>query len=384
VRQFLPSSHPESVAGIERELDLLGSEITIVVEPDKLLRRGAQSRSRREAFKEEARKDVELFGRKKFDDPCPVAVALDIHVPEGRRQQPQMSDVVKAYLDALEGIAYDDDRQIEHLVVHRRGTDHPMLSSLEPRDESRNGVVMLVIQPLEAYTKLYDRTFRRTIFRRGGHSPFHSAWHARDEMALAKVKVERRLIRDVHDAGPTEAVIASYEEQRLTGSPLADVDRPGPLSTDMQRAFRVFPAHRVHSALRGVHGSRFMLPLRGDGAGSNSIWDEEVDRVLEGHRRHRLMTRAPLRTFVALDIAVRGKSVHGKDLDNLARLIIPRFENAFCVQRGTVACYRAYQAIGSPSGIQVRILSDVRMLGLEIALGDTRRVLADTVSSARQ
>ena len=95
------------------------------------------------------------------------------------------------------------------------------------------------------------------------------------------------------------------------------------------------------------------------------------------------MARSKLSTFIALDIAVRGESIDGKDLDNLARLIIPRFEEAFCVAPGTVACYRTYQAVGTPIGIQVRMLNDTRMLGLEIELGNTRRRLVDVVHGPR-
>src|SRR5690242_10505530 len=151
----------------------------------------------------------------------------------------------------------------------------------------------------------------------------------------------------------------------------------------MRRAFTIFPAHRVHSAIRGLHGSTFLLPLPGEGPGTSKAWSREVDQVIERHRHHRFMTQHKLSTWVALDIAVRGESVDGKDLDNLARSIIPRFEAAFCVQQGTVACYRAYQAVGSPTGVQVRVLHDTRMLGLEIALGETRSALVEMVHGPR-
>jgi hypothetical protein len=95
------------------------------------------------------------------------------------------------------------------------------------------------------------------------------------------------------------------------------------------------------------------------------------------------MTRAPLRSWVALDIAVRGETIDGMDLDNLARLIITRFEKAYCVRPGTVASYRAYQAVGSPEGVQVRVMSDTRMLDMEIALGETRRQMVDVIHRPR-
>jgi Holliday junction resolvase RusA-like endonuclease len=339
VRQLLPPTHPDSLQAIERELDLLASEITILVDPEELLRKPKTSKAREgfqareEAFKQEARRQVVESGRTKFADPTPVSVQLEIHVPEGG-QQPLMPGVVKAYLDALQGIAYDDDRQIQHLVVHRRGLDHPMMDGYDPEPSGRKGQVLIVVEPLEACTRLYDRTFRRLIFRRSDHSPFRNEWTSRDELKLLKLKAERRSISDEAHAQATDNLIATYEEQRLTSGTFADIDRPGPLSEGMRLAFRLIPVHALQSALRGIARSRLMLPMRGAGKGSSSLWEQEVANRLERHRRHRLMTRAPLRTWVALDIAVRGETIDGMDLDNLARLVITRFEDAYCVRPG--------------------------------------------------
>jgi len=113
------------------------AEAIILVEPEKLLKKprkgqGAGFRTRLNAFKEDARQQMQELGRSKLNQPTPVSVQLDIHVPDAP-QQPLMPWVVKAYLDALEGIVYDNDRQIEHLVVHRRGVDHPMNGRLRAR-----------------------------------------------------------------------------------------------------------------------------------------------------------------------------------------------------------------------------------------------------------
>ncbi len=374
---------------IESELDLLASEVIVLVEPEKLLRKpkNAKQRTRlrelEDTFKQEVRRQMEELGRGRFAPGTPLAVHLEIHIPEGR-QQPLMPDVVKAYLDALQGIAYDDDRQIEHLVVHRRGPDHPMMDGYEPEVGDRKGQVYIQVKPLEAYTRLYDRTFRRLIFRGGSRSPFRNEWSAGDEFKLLKLKAHRRAMSRGQVTQATDDLIASYEEQRLTSGAFADIDRPGPLSDDMRRAFRVFPAHAVQSALRGVTGLQLMLPPRGAGKGTSSAWETEVERRFKRHRRHRLMTRAPLRGWVALDIAVRGETIDGMDLDNLARLVITRFEKAYCVCPGTVASYRAYQAVGVPEGVQLRVMSETRMLGLEIALGETRGQMVDAIHGPRQ
>ena len=120
---FLPADHPASHQAMERDLDLLASEVMILVQPEKLLRKpkkgqGAGFRVRRDAFREDARRQMQELGRRKFHAPMPVSVQLEIQVPDGP-QQPLMPSVVKAYLDALQEIVYDDDRQIEHRVSTR-------------------------------------------------------------------------------------------------------------------------------------------------------------------------------------------------------------------------------------------------------------------------
>lgn len=380
--------HPDdSTEAIEHHLDLLASEVIVLVEPEELLRKPKGSKrvarfpAQLEAFQDEARRQLAELDRSKFPKPEPVSVQLDIHIPEGG-QQPLMPGVVKAYLDALEGIAYDNDRQIEHLVVHRRGLDHPMMDGYDPEASERKGQVYIDVMPLAAYTRLYDRAFRRFIFRDNAHSPFRSEWGLRKEFELAKLRAKPAANPGGLLANPTEDLIASYEEERVTSGAFADIDRPGPLSDGMRQAFRFLPAHSLHSKLRGISGARLLLPLPGQGEGTSSIWKEEVDRCLQQHREHRLMTRSKLRGWVALDIAVRGASPDGKDLDNLAREIIGRFEAAYCVRSGTVSSYRAYQAVGSPEGVQVRIMSETRMLGLEIALGETRGRMVDATSAS--
>jgi Holliday junction resolvase RusA-like endonuclease len=165
-----PDDHPDAM---EHDVALLASEVLVLVQPEHLLRKPKNSKQsgtfkeREAAFKEEARRQLRELRQTKFPEPTPLSLHLDVHVPEGG-QQPLMSGVVKAYLDALQGIAYDDDRQIEHLVVHRRGLDHPMMDDFVPDDPGRRtGQVYIAIAPLKAYTRLYDRTFRRLIFARG-------------------------------------------------------------------------------------------------------------------------------------------------------------------------------------------------------------------------
>lgn len=360
---------------LRAELDLLAVELSVFFEGDSLLRKGGNKARRQrlqDDFEAEAKRIADLLKFMPLKDD--VAVQMDIHAP-GRRQQPLMPDVVKAHLDALEGIAYDDDRRVGHLLVHRRAWDHPMLDSLPsaPGDnasEVDNPSVFVTVGLLEAYTRLYDRMFRHEIFRRRPHSPLRSEWRMADEVRLGFKKGQAR--------GDSSASFAFDEELRLVGrSMLGDIDRPGPLSVDMRRAFKLFPAHRVQQALRAPLGGTFILPLAGQEPGSSDRWAIDVEAILERHRRHRGMPKASLTSFVALDIAARGESLNGKDLDNLARGVVDRFESVFCTRPGTVSCYRVYRAVGTPRGVQVRVMSDARMLALEIAMTDTRALMVD-------
>jgi hypothetical protein len=180
---------PWSAAVLRAELDLLAVELSVFFESDGLLRKGGNKARRQrlqDDFEAEARKMADLLGFGPLERD--VAVQLDIHAP-GHRQQPLMPDVVKAHLDALEGIAYDNDRRVGHLLVHRRAWDHPLLDALSaaPGDdpsEDDNPSVFVKVGRLEAYTRLYDRMFRREIFRRRPHSPLRSEWTMADEVRL--------------------------------------------------------------------------------------------------------------------------------------------------------------------------------------------------------
>lgn len=370
---------PWSAQTLRADLDLLSVELPVFFQSDALLRKGGNKPRRlrlQRSFESEAQRVADLSGFRPLKDE--VSVQLHIHAP-GRGQQPMMPDVVKAHLDALEGIAYENDRQVGHLLVHRHAWDHPMLEGMPASrdtgpDEVGEPSVFVTVGLLEAYTRLYDRMFLREIFRRRPHSPLRAGWTSADELRLVWKKAQ---------AGRGNADLFSFDDElRFTGrSTLGDIDRPGPPSSDMRRAYRIFPAHRVQLALRRPLGATLVLPLAGQEIGSSARWEAHVSAVFDGHRQRRSMARGSLRSFVALDIAVRGESLNGKDLDNLARGIVRRFESVFCARTGTVTCYRVYRAVGTPRGVQVRIMSEVRMLALEISLGQTRAHMVDRLDA---
>lgn len=316
------------------------------------------------AFREEARQQMDLLGLKPFKGP--VSVEINLHAGEGPPPA-QMPAVVKAYLDGLEGIAYDDDRKVEHLVVQRYALDHPSFQDLESDGKGRRGIVVSIeVRSLADYTARYDRAVRLTFFRPSRYTPWNREWGVRDDVKLRQLKVER-------DATPEPssellAAIRSYEEKRLLDGPLADIDRPGPLPRASAWMHRRLSGHRLHWWLRRRQGSVFLLPLPGGAPGSSRAWDKALERQLAefGDREGGF----PLQGFVALDIAVRGRSIEGKDLDNLAHKILVPFEEQLCLKRGTVRGYRVYQAVGEPVGVQVRVVDELRMLDLSITLAD--------------
>jgi hypothetical protein len=85
-----------------------------------------------------------------------------------------------------------------------------MTDGYEPGAGDRKGQVYLEVQPVEAYTRLYDRTFRRLIFRGGARSPFRNERGVGNELELLKLKAKRDAMPDGPGAQATDDLIASY------------------------------------------------------------------------------------------------------------------------------------------------------------------------------
>src|ERR671926_121133 len=94
------------------------SGIELVLDSDEVLRK--KWRGLRDA--QSAFQQMQTLGRQPFPPDVQVAVQLDLHHPHADNQ-PHIPGVVKAYLDALEGVAYENDRQVSCLTVHRRALD---------------------------------------------------------------------------------------------------------------------------------------------------------------------------------------------------------------------------------------------------------------------
>lgn len=358
-------------------------DLALFIESDKLLRKPKSSAQRRRfpveeaAFKDAALQQVADQGFALLREP--VAVHVHVHAP-ARGNQPQLPPVVKAYLDALEGIAYEDDRQVEHLLVRQDALQHPMMDGFEPEDgDFGKAAVFIQIEPVEAYRDRFDRAVRTTFWRRGP-SPWKRAWTMRKEFKLQRLRSQL----NASPAGSKEAselLLREMEEERLTDGVLADIDRPGPPAPGSRFVHERFPTHRLIWDVRRKSGAAFLLPPSGQGPGSSEPWLKSLKDKLDDFAAANV--GLPFGGFVALDIAVRGASLHGKDLDNLAHAILEPFEEALCVRRGTVVGFRAYTATGEPKGVQVRVIDHTRLLSLDVVLGemDTRVSFAERIQN---
>jgi hypothetical protein len=343
--------------------------LTLFVSSDALLRKPRTAPQRKrfgdelKAFRDAAQDHADALGFVCLSED--VSVSLHINAPSGRGR-PMLPPVVKAYLDALEKIAYDNDRRIAHLVVVQDPLAHPMMDGYTPPDvDDAKSSVFVEVEPIADYRDRYDRAVRTTFWRRGP-SAWHGGWGVGDEWNLGQTR--ERAKRD-RSPGRLE-LLRMLEEKQLRSGALADIDRPGQLPTVTHGMHRVIPLQRMHATMRQRAGAVLLLELRGGPEGSSDQWKQDLVRKLEEFRE----TRAglPFGGFVALDIAVRGESLKGKDLDNLAHSILAPFEEILCERRGTVVSYRAYVAEGDPQGVQVRMLDHTRLLELDAVLGEMR------------
>ena len=337
--------------------------LTSFVTSRRMLRKPVRA-SELEAVRDQLAEDAGALGYERLAGP--VAVTLSLHPPVGGGQQPELPRVVKAYLDALEGIAYDDDRQVEYLEVRQSPMRHPMMDGYVPRDgESDDASVFIEAEPVKDYTDRYDRAVRTGLFKR--EAPWWPEWSMRDEIELAKLR--RELQRTLEsERGRLPERIRIDEERRLTDGVLADIDRPGPLPQAAHAVHRMLPIQRFLRATR--RRAAFWVSLRGGPRDSSAVWKRELQDAVEDFKRRSV--GLPFRGFIALDIAVRGASLEGKDLDNLAHSILVPFEEALCISRGTVSAYRVYTAPGDPEGVQVRVLDSNRLLALKNVLESLR------------
>jgi hypothetical protein len=234
----------------------------------------------------------------------------------------------------------------------------------EGATDGSRAAVFIEVEPIDDYSTRYDSAYRSTLYRRGP-TPWRQQFGVIRWKKLHELRREQR-----RNPQPANTVLLqNMEEGALRSGFLNDLDRPGPLPKATQAVHRVVPLPKLHYFLRARSGAMLLLPLRGQERGSGQAWGAVLNKALDNVAK----TRAglPFGGFVALDIAVRGQSLEGKDLDNLAHSILLPVEEKLCVGRGTVLGYRVYTAVGRPEGVQVRIIDHLRLLELKALLHET-------------
>lgn len=128
-------------------------------------------------------------------------------------------------------------------------------------------------------------------------------------------------------------------------------DRPGnppssiaPGSTDADgRAFSSSAEWELPGTLR--------LPLPGA-----PDWQTRVEGKIVAHLDRWGIDRLPIDHSLGLDLAVQGLPPRGKDLDNLAHVVIKSFQSHAALDDASlVSNYRVYRRHGTRAGIRIRL-----------------------------
>ena len=365
---------------------------------------------------EQVREQMRAQRRRRFRSPVAVRIellALDLEQPPGTAPS------VKAYLDLLQGLVYDDDRDVHLVHAARHASDNPLLRDdshgwiwdlprprfpVGPLDGVRAAIEVL---PLRLYAAGYDALWHRRdeVFDRGSNrfsdadgAAFFPTEEEEDPLAgdrLDDLRQEQH--EDLENAGPLygpgglydrddesragrtrlrimrEQQIKSLENRLLLGQRLGPADRPGaplpgpwnhtdPYAGQSERRLRLPGVLRLPLPSQIEHPSRYM---------------DSAERMLNEHAER--FRSIAFDTPIALDIAVCQPTEGRKDLDNLAHALMAPYERVFCAgAHGTITSYRVYISQSKPPGVRVLILPDARLEALPRAMESTRRwVLAE-------
>jgi hypothetical protein len=320
-----------------------------------ILRRGDKrvSRKRRERREAELRPAMEGEMRERSRRPFrgPVSVTITIFARE-----PNTPTSVKAYLDCMTGIFYEDDRAVEHLYVR-------VFSQSKDEAEEK---VYIEIEPLKMYIKNFDHAYARLGIPFGGEGHLElERDFERDELA----ELEGEGVRDgrrgwgvldavdpelaQHDREYRSMRISELRLKELLAGHLRPHDRPGASSIGLSQEEADGSSGWVERELPGA----LWLPLPGV-----SGWRDHVEAELAGHMDRWRIKAVPISYSLGLDLAVQGHRNGGKDLDNLAHVVIGSFRRILGnAEAEPVTSYRVYNRTGPRTGIRAQVV-DARLL----------------------
>jgi len=401
----------DAVDAGRRALRLRLSSPLLLRKPDKNRRQAQLMRQLAAELTNEVRAQMRHKRRRHFRSP--VAVTIDLHAV-ALDQPPGTPPSVKAYLDLLQGLAYEDDRNV--LVVHatRHAADNPILRNTErgwvwdaelprfPVGPAQGVEVRIDVRPVRLYTAGYDALWRRRQAVFGDHAVVNRNADGKEVFesermddflandTLEDLEAEQR--EDLTGTGPLygpggvydrdeasrelrgrirvmrEQRMASMRNRPLLRQWLGPTDRPGPLSSSAVH-FHPYEWMQAHGyVLPGV----LELPLPSDTT-HPSDYGRTVAELVAAHAR-RVQPLAPFAAPLALDIAVRQPPSGRKDLDNLAHTLMGPYERVFCAgARGSIASYRVYVTESGPPGVRVLVMPDARLEALPRAMETTRQ-----------
>lgn len=395
--------------GARDYLDAIASwrrRVLLQIETVELLRKpkGRSQARRQEHLLEDARSQLRTAMRasRRRAFRGEVSVELTIVAPDDV-VAPSAPKSVKRYLDALNGIAYADDRQISHLLVRRFADDHPYRrrSSSASRSTSfarARPSVRVSVMPLRLYVADYDRAFTGCALTARRHDD-----ELDDERAYEDGRELSRLYEEREQDAEGEGIYGFGNSQlvdRLRGlreAQIRQLEVNRLLRQQPDRYDRPDPAPDRHLGLRGPENDVAML-LRRDGI-PGTIWLPPLltaRRESEGEPWARL-ARSQLTAHreewgpilpdffdqpIALDIAIFGADINTHDIDNVAHAVLQNFEKLYCQdRRGTVITYRVYRRNGEQSGIRVQLMTAERanlsLRSTRLAATSSRQGLSD-------
>lgn len=332
-----------------------------------------------------------------------VSVELDIFARTAG-EAPSAPKSVKRYLDALQGLVYEDDRQVGHLVVRRFAPDHPSRRVAEAagwgklvREASGEPCrVWVKAMPLRLYVADYDRVFSRRGNLRGGWNDRAATAFLGDEPddrlrdELRDLYKERRreelggdpfVDSDVPDLADTmrrirEHQIKEFESELVLRQRPAQGDRPGPDLVAQTRELFAAAGLPEYVPLPRFEppGTVWLPPLltRSRKRGEPS-WSDLAREKLEAHRARWPILPDIFDRSLALDIAIHGAPATTHDIDNIAHTVLKAFEELYCGDhRGTVTSYRVYRQASDEAGVRVNLMTDEKLRQLDAAIEEAR------------
>lgn len=383
-------------------------QVRVEIQTSEPVRKPPSGRSPKlRAINRQARDEFEsqFSGRRPFRGP--VAIRLELTLPQ-RFARYGLRPIVKQHIDLLHGLAFANDKAVEHLAVRRRVADVELVRA------------NLVCVPLSVFCEDFDRAFRVAdeldlqAPARGWGAPFdeHDGWWLGHELGLLDAiddldtQEEEQLAEDP-DAYVeleisesmrefTDRQVRAYNRELLVesiaharGRWLCDQgidsrDRPGPAPAWRREAHRLDTADLL--TLPDSGPGCFMLPgpRTGRRASGEHPWQWHLESAIRLQLSAHHMTGARFSEPIALDIALGGDCAKHADVDNFAHTITRAFSKVLHRSPPEIGGYRAYRLETGEPRVRVRLMPQSRLRMLDEAIEQGRVLVHDRRTERRR